>query len=174
MNSVTIEEGDLYEEFEIIQNLWNKFGVTKKYQENFVNHINGLNRKENIKQFLFLEKKQMQKFKYDLSQLLKKIIQRNDEIAHLKNLIQVYSNIINDTNFNPEQKDEKLQNLSELNEKKIVGEINDCLLSLRINTINVINQIKNFSFSNSYYFHMKKIDLNKFKFIIKQTKWCNI
>ena len=163
MNSFTIEESELYEEFEIIKALWSKFGVTKKYQENFVNQINNLNRKESLKQFLFLEKKQMQKFKYDLSQLLKKIIQRNDEITHLKNLVQVYTNIINDTNFNPDQKDEKLQNLIELKEKQIIEEINDCLLSLRISTINTINQIKNFSFSNSYYFYMNKIDLNKIK-----------
>ena len=163
MNSLSMEEGELYEEFEIIKALWSKFGVTKKYQENFVNQINNLNRKESLKQFLFLEKKQMQKFKYDLSQLLKKIILRNDEISHLKNLVQVYTNIINDKNFNPDQKDEKLQNLIELKEKKIIEEINDCLLSLRISTINAINQIKNFSFSNSYYFHMNKIDLNKIK-----------
>ena len=163
MSNLTIEEGELYEEFEIIKALWNKFGVNKKYQENFVNQINNLNRKENIKQFLFLEKKQMQKFQYDLSQLLKKIIQRNDEITHLKNLVQVYTNILNDKKFIPQQKDEKLQNLGELKEKEIIGEINDCLLSLRITTINAINQIKNFSFSNSYYFQMNKIDLNKIK-----------
>ena len=162
-NNFPIEGGDLLDEFEIIKDLWDKFGVTQKYQENFVNYINGLDRKENIRQFLFLEKKQMQKFKYDLTQLLKKIIHRNDEINHLKNLIKLYTNIISDKKFYIERKNEDLQNVNEGNEKKIIQDINDCLLSLRVNTINVINQIKNFSIANSYYLYMNKIDLNKIK-----------
>ena len=35
----------------------------------------------------------MQKFKYDLTQLLKKIIHRNDQIAYLKQLINIQDNI---------------------------------------------------------------------------------
>jgi len=162
-NNMSIEGSDLYDEFEIIKDLWDKFGVTQKYQENFVNYINGLDRKENIRQFLFLEKKQMQKFKYDLTQLLKKIVHRNDEINHLKNLIKLYTNILSDKNFYIERKNEDLQNINEQNEKKVIEDINDCLLSLRVNTINVINQIKNFSIANSYYLYMNKIDLNKIK-----------
>ena len=49
------------------------------------------------------------------------------------------------------------------NEKKVISDINDCPLTVRINTKNVINQIKNFSLTNSYYFYMNKIDLNKLK-----------
>ena len=162
-NKLTIEESDLLEEFEIIKIMWNKFGVTKKYQENYVNFLNSLNKKESIKQFLLLEKKQMQKFKYDLTQLLKKIISRNDEINNLKQLITLYINIQNEKKFYSEKNNENLENLSLKNEKKIISDINDCLLSVRINTINVINQIKNFSLTNSYYFYMNKIDLNKLK-----------
>ena len=162
-DNIPIEGGDLFDEFEIIKDLWDKFGVTKKYQENFVNYINNLDRKDNIRQFLFLEKKQMQKFKYDLTQLLKKIIHRNDEINHLKNLIKLYTNIVSDKNFYIERKYEDLQNANEQNEKKVIEDINNCLLSLRVNTINVINQIKNFSITNSYYLYMNKIDLSKIK-----------
>ena len=160
---LTMEETDLLEEFEIIKVMWNKFGVTKKYQENFVNFLNSLNRKETIKQFLVFEKKQMQKFKYELTQLLKKIIHRNDEINNLKILINLYTNILNDKKFYHDKKNENLENLSIKNEEKIISDLNDCLLLVRINTINVINQIKNFTLSNSYYFLMNKIDLNKIK-----------
>ena len=160
---LTMEESDLLEEFEIIKVMWNKFGVTKKYQENFVDFLNTLDRKETIKQFLVLEKKQMQKFKYDLTQLLKKIIHRNDEISNLKKLINLYINILNDKKFYHEKKNENLENLSIKNEEKIISDINDCLLLVRIKTINVVNQIKNFTLSNSYYFYMNKIDLNKIK-----------
>ena len=162
-NKLTMEESDLLEEFEIIKIMWNKFGVTKKYQENFVNFLNTLDKKETIKQFLVLEKKQMQKFKYDLTQLLKKIIHRNDEISNLKKLINLYINIINDKKFYHEKKNENLENLSIKNEEKIISDLNECFLLVRINTINVINQIKNFTLSNSYYFYMNKIDLNKIK-----------
>ena len=162
-NKLTMEENDLLEEFEIIKIMWNKFGVTKKYQENFVHFLNSLEKQESIKQFLVLEKKQMQKFKYDLTQLLKKIIHRNDEINNLKNLIKLYTNILNDKKFYHKEKNENLENLSVKNESKVISDINESLLSLRINTINVVNQIKNFSLSNSYYFHMNKIDLNQIK-----------
>jgi hypothetical protein len=54
---LTMEENDLLEEFEIIKIMWNKFGVTKKYQENFVHFLNSLEKQESIKQFLVLEKK---------------------------------------------------------------------------------------------------------------------
>ena len=162
-HKLTIEESDLLEEFEIIKIMWNKFGVTKKYMEYYVNFLNSLNKKESIKQFLLLEKKQMQKFKYDLTQLLKKIINRNDEINNLKQLINLYINIQNEKKFYHEKNNENLENLSMKNEKKIISDINDCLLAVRIDTINVINQIKNFALTNSYYFYMNKIDLNKIK-----------
>ena len=160
---LTIEESDLLEEFVLIKEMWNKFGVTKKYQENFIEFINSLEKNQSIKQFLYLEKKQMQKFKFDLTQLLKKIINSNNKIENLKNLITIYSNILNEKNYFKEKKDEKLQSLNEINENKIISQINDSLLSLRLHTINVINQIKNFSLANSYYFYMNKIDLNNVK-----------
>ena len=162
-NKLTLEEADLLEEFEIIKVLWNKFGVTKKYQENFSNFLNSLEKKESIKHFLELEKKQMQKFKYDLTQLLKKIIHRNDEICKLKQLIRLYINILNEKKYYFDIKNENFENLSLRNEKKVISDINDCLITVRINTLNVVNQIKNFLLTNSYYFYMNKIDLNKIK-----------
>ena len=162
-NNLTVEENDLLEEFEIIKVMWNRFGVTKKYQDNFVNFLNSIEKKESIKQFLILEKKQMQKFKYDFTQLLKKIIHRNDEISNLKKLIILYINILNDKKFYHIKNNENEENLSIKNEKKIISDIHESLLSVRINTINVINQIKGFFLAYSYYFHMNKIDLNLIK-----------
>ena len=160
---LTVEESDIMEEFEIIKVMWNKFGVTKKFQENFVNMLNILENNEIIKKFLLLEKKQMQKFKGDLTQLLKKIIHRNDEIDKLKQLISLYKNILIEKKNSKNPKVENAQNLSQRSEQKVIEDINTCLLAVRLHTINVVNQIKNFSMNNAYYFHMNKIDLSKIK-----------
>ena len=160
---LTMEEIDLLDEFEIIKTMWNKLGVTKSYQENFINYINNLDDLGNIRLYLNLEQKQMQKFKYDLTQLLKKIIHRNDQIAYLKQLINIYKNILKERKSHPELENENLDTLCNKNEKQVIEDINTCLLSLRINTINVVNQIKSFHMSNSYFLYMNKINLEKIK-----------
>ena len=160
---LTVEENDLIEEFEIIKNMWNKLGVTRVYQENFVNLINSLNEPDNIRLYLSSEKKQMQKFKYELTLLLKKIIHRNDQISSLKQLINLYENILKEKNSHPEKENENLDSLCNINENKITQDIHSCLLSLRITTINVVNQIKSFLMSNSYFLYMDKINLEKIK-----------
>ena len=160
---LTMEEIDLLDEFEIIKTMWNKLGVTKSYQENFINYINNLDDLGNIRLYLNLEQKQMQKFKYDLTQLLKKIIHRNDQIAYLKQLISIYKNILKERKSHPELENENLDTLCNKNEKQVIEDINTCLLSLRITTINVVNQIKSFHMSNSYFLYMNKINLEKIK-----------
>ena len=160
---LTVEENDLIEEFEIIKNMWNKLGVTRTYQENFVNLINSLNEPDNIRLYLSSEKKQMQKFKYELTLLLKKIIHRNDQISNLKQLISIYENILKEKHSHPEKENENLDSLCNINENKITQDIHSCLLSLRITTINVVNQIKSFLMSNSYFLYMNKINLEKIK-----------
>ena len=160
---LTMEEIDLLDEFEIIKTMWNKLGVTKSYQENFINYINNLDDLGNTRLYLNLEQKQMQKFKYDLTQLLKKIIHRNDQIAYLKQLINIYKNILKERKSHPELENENLDTLCNKNEKQVIEDINTCLLSLRINTINVVNQIKSFHMSNSYFLYMNKINLEKIK-----------
>lgn len=162
-NNLTVEEMDLLDEFDIIKVLWNKFGVTKEYQESFTEFINSLDNVDNIRTFLNLEKIQMQKFKYELTQLVKKIIHRNDQILQLKQLINLYEDILKEKKNNPEKSNANLDTLSNINEKQVISDIHSCLLSLRISTINVVNQIKNFSISNSYYLYMNKINLNKIK-----------
>ena len=90
INLLTSEDADLNDEFEIIKNMWNKLGVTKIYQENFVNLLNSLDDTENQRMYINLEKEQMSKFKYELTQLLKRIIHRNDQISNLKQLSFLY------------------------------------------------------------------------------------
>ena len=160
---LSLEEIDLLDEFDIIQVMWNKLGVTKTYQENFINYINNLDDLGNVRLYLNLEQKQMQKFKYDLTQLLKKIIHRNDQIATLKQLIGIYKNILKERKSHPELENENLDSLCNKNEKQVIEDINTCLLSLRINTINVVNQIKSFLMSNSYFLYMNKVNLEKIK-----------
>ena len=162
-NNLTGEELDLLDEFDIIKVMWNKLGVTKNYQKSFVEFINTLDNADNIRTFLNLEKIQMQKFKYELTQLLKKIIHRNDKISYLKQLINVYEDILKEKKNNPEKNNSNLDSLSNINEKQIISDIHSCLLSLRISTINVVNQIKNFSMTNSYFLYMNKIDLEKLR-----------
>ena len=160
---LTEEELYLIDEFEIIKEMWNKLGVTKGYQENFINFINSLDNIDNMKVYLNMEHKQMQKFKYELTQLLKKIIHRNDQVSNLKQLIGIYKNILKEKKSHPEKKNENLDSLSNLNEKQIIDDIHSCLLSIRINTINVVNQIKSFMMTNSYFLYMNKINLDKIK-----------
>ena len=160
---LTMEEIDLLDEFEIIKTMWNKLGVTKNYQENFINFINNLDDLGNVRLYLNLEQKQMQKFKYDLTQLLKKIIHRNDQISYLKQLISIYKNILKEKKSHPELENENLDTLCNKNEKQVIEDINSCLLTIRINTINVVNQIKSFHMSNSYFLYMNKINLEKIK-----------
>ena len=162
-NLLSNEEIDLNDEFEIIKNLWNKLGVTKIYQENFVNLLNSLDDLENIRMYLNLEKKQMIKFKYDLTQLLKRIIHRNDQISNLKQLIGIYENILKEKRTHPEIENENMESLCNINENKITEDIHSCLLSLRINSINVVSQIKSFLMSNSYFLYMNKINLEQIK-----------
>ena len=162
-NLLSNEEIDLNDEFEIIKNLWNKLGVTKIYQENFINLLNSLDDLENIRMYLNLEKKQMIKFKYDLTQLLKRIIHRNDQISNLKQLIGIYENILKEKRTHPEIENENMESLCNINENKITEDIHSCLLSLRINSINVVSQIKSFLMSNSYFLYMNKINLEQIK-----------
>ena len=162
-NLLSNEEIDLNDEFEIIKNLWNKLGVTKIYQENFINLLNSLDDLENIRMYLNLEKKQMIKFKYDLTQLLKRIIHRNDQISNLKQLIGIYENILKEKRTHPEIENENMESLCNINENKITEDIHSCLLSLRINSINVVSQIKSFLMSNSYFLYMNKINLERIK-----------
>jgi hypothetical protein len=162
-NKLSVEEIDLLDEFDIIKNMWNKLGVTKAYQENFINFLNSLEGIDNIRMYLNVEKKQMQKFKYELTQVLKKIIKRNDEIVNLKQLIGLYENILKEKKNNPEKNNENLDSLCNINEKQIISDIHSCLTSLRIITINVVNQIKSFIMSNSYYLYTNKINFDKIK-----------
>ena len=160
---LTDDEMDLIEEFETIKNMWDALGVTKSYQDSFITFLNTLDNIQNIRLYLNLEQKQMQKFKYELTQLLKKIIHRNDQISNLKQLIGIYKNILKEKKSNPEKGNENLDSLSNLNEKQVIEDIHSCLISLRINTINVVNQIKSFLMSNSYFLYMNKINLDKIK-----------
>ena len=162
-SQLSVEEVDLLDEFDIIKTMWSKLGVTKSYQENFINFINNLDDLGNIRLYLDLEQKQMQKFKYDLSQLIKKIIHRNDQIANLKQLIKIYENILKEKRTHPELENENLDSLCNKNEKQVIDDINSCLIYLRISTINVVNQIKTFLMSNSFFLYMNKINLEQIK-----------
>ena len=168
-NMLTMDD-DLSEKWKVINGLWNNFGVTKKYKEYFIDYINKIENKKKIKPFLDLEKEHMQKFGNGLKILKKRVEDRNNKIEELKALIKTYTNVISEINIYID-KNEYFEDISKKNQKLIISNINKCLLILRKLTFNVINQIKNISFPNSYFFYMNKIDLdiinNEYLFSIK-------
>ena len=131
-----------------VKELWDNFGVTRLYQNNFLLSLNDFFlSKKMILQFLNIELSHMNRFKNDYSIIIKKMIKRNDEINNLKILINEYSN-----------KD----NLDQ--DSKIIEEnIKNSLKLIRIYTINLVSQIKKFYLVNSNLTVNGKIDLSKIK-----------
>ena len=139
-------EDEINKEFLTLKQLWDNFGVSIAYQKGFVNNINSFKKIEDIKQFITLEKNQMNKFKSELICVLKKIIQRNDEIEKLKKLLHSYVKVRNIENI-----------------EKLEADIEESIISIRFNTVNVVSKLKNFFISNSFLLFSGKVNLNKIK-----------
>ena len=143
-------------EFDKVKQLWENFGVDINFQNGFIENLKNLKSEKDALQFLKLEKRQMQKFQTEISTIIKNMFHRKDEISNLKKLLK----ILEQTNMNSNL-DADLQNANEYNKNKIQDDIDECLSSIRINTINLVNQIKNFLISNSFYLLSGKINTSK-------------
>ena len=182
-NSFLNEDQDLLKELNSIKEIWNQICVTQEYQNSFEEMCNSLNDKEKIKNILNNEKKQITQFKNDLSKVLNVISKREKSIEEIKKLdlifIQNKKLIQYNRALKPENKnnkkyqtdinlncddDDDVQNESELEEKnneQIQEDINNCLKSLRINTVNAVYQFNKFRNIHNFIMSSNKIDINK-------------
>ena len=139
------EDKELNEIYENLKVLWNNYGVTNLYQNNFLLSLNDyFFSKKSIYEFLCIERKQMLRFKNEYSLVIKKITQRNNELNNIKNLIKEYSN-----------KDHTKNNIE--------SDIKNKLKLIRLYTINLVSQIKKFYLINSHLILSGKINLSKIK-----------
>ena len=139
------EDKDLNEIYENVKVLWNTYGVTYLFQNNFLLFLNDYFFSKNlIYLFLNIEKKKMLKFKNEYSLIINRIIKRNNELNNIKKLIKEYSN----------KNDSK---------NDIESDIKKSLKFIRIYTVNLVSQIKQFYLINSYLIMSGKINLSKIK-----------
>ena len=136
---------ELNELFINIRELWNNYGVTNLYQNNFLLSLNDyFLSKKILSEFLNIERKNMIKFKNEYTLVINKIEQRKNEITKIKKLIEKFS-------------DKNNQNIN------IKNDIKNSLKLIRLYTINLVSQIKKFYLINSNLTLSGKIDLKKIK-----------
>ena len=125
------------EEFNIIQNLWDDLGISEDYQEEFIKYIFSLDEKKEKNLIFSYEKENLIKFRESLIKLSIDITKRDNHILTLKKLISYLEKIVI-------QKTEKMDN-------NVYDKIKDVLIYLRINAINIINQMGKIREISSYY-----------------------
>ena len=119
------EDPDIKEEFDLVNELWEKLGVTEGYVENFDFLINSkINNKDTIFQMLNMEKKQLKQFRIDLMKVISEAVKRENKIKDLKKLLKSYKQVkeLNEINEKSEKKDENNdENKSKKKGKKAKG-----------------------------------------------------
>ena len=181
-NSFLNEDKDLLSELNSIKDIWNIICVTQEYQNSFEEMCNSLNDKEKITIILKNEKKQISQFKNDLIKLINVISKREKSIEKIKKLDKIFIQNKELIQFNralkPENKnskkyqtdinlnsdDDDILNESELekkNNEQIEEDINNCLKSLRINTVNAVYQFNKFRTIHNFIMTSNKIDINQ-------------
>ena len=92
----------------------------------------------------------MRRFRIELMKVISEINKRENNINELKQYIEAYKEIkiLNQMkeNKNIENIDDiiKLQNISNVNKDLLEKDIHECLKSIRLRTINVVNKVKKF------------------------------
>ena len=92
----------------------------------------------------------MRRFRIELLKVISEINKRENNINELKQYIEAYKEIkiLNQMkeNKNIENIDDiiKLQNISNVNKDLLEKDIHECLKSIRLRTINVVNKVKKF------------------------------
>ena len=145
------QDKEIAENYDSLKELWEKLGVTEKYINNFDFMINAkCHNRESILEMLYKEKKQMRRFRIELMKVISEINKRENNINELKQYIEAYKEIkiLNQMkeNKNIENIDDiiKLQNISNVNKDLLEKDIHECLKSIRLRTINVVNKVKKF------------------------------
>ena len=156
------EDPEISEEYNLVNELWEKLGVTESYVDRFDFVLNTKsNNREAILQMLKGEKKQMKKFRIELMKVISEISKRENKIKDLKQLIRAYGQIKAMNIFNENQGQMKKRHVLEVNRELIENDIHECLNSLRLRTINTVNLIRKF---NTAYYNLFNSKIN-LKFI---------
>ena len=145
------QDKEIAENYDQLKELWEKLGVTENYINNFDFMINAkCHNRESILEMLYKEKKQMKRFRIELMKVISEINKRENKINELKQYIEAYKEIkiLNKMkqSKNIENIDDviKLQNIASINKDLIESDIHECLKSIRLRTINVVNKVKKF------------------------------
>ena len=125
------------EEISIIQNLWDDLGVMVEYQEQFLQYIISINDEQEKSDIYYYEKNNLRKFREALIKLSVEISNRENNIFKLKK----YSNSLEKYVLD---KKEKI-------DQNIFDKIQNTIKYLRINAVNIINQIGKIREISSYY-----------------------
>ena len=176
LKSIFKEDPEIKEEFDLVNELWEKLGVTESYVDNFDFLLNSkINNRNTIFQMLSEEKKQLKKFRVDLMKVISEAAKRENKIKELKKLIKNYKQtkalnelkerdeIFNENNDEKKSKikGKKPKDIGEKNKDLIEEDIHECLKSIRLKTINAANITKKF---NSTYENLYDTKIN-LKFI---------
>ena len=174
------DDKDLLKELNSIKDIWNQICVTQEYQNSFEEMCNNLNDKEELIIILNNEKKQITQFKNDLLKLITVISKRKKSIEKIKKLDKIFiqnkeliqfnrvlklenknsKKYQTDINLNSGDDDINESELEEKNNEQIEEDINNCLKSLRINTVNAVYQFNKFRTVHNFIMTSNKIDIN--------------
>ena len=139
---------DLNKLFKNVEELWDNFGVTRTYRNNFLSSLNeSFKSKKLLLEFLYIEQNSILKFKNEFELIINRIEKRKGEIDNLKKLIKEYERNIN----------------LDKNDETDINNIKNSLKLIRLYTINLVSQIKKFYLVNSHLTLSGKIEFNKIK-----------
>ena len=135
------------EQFGEIELLWDELGITDEYQDQFELYLGTINNPEDKRNFLSYEKNNLIKIKEALKKFAKEKIIRNNNIELLKRLNQL-------------MKENTIFGVNKIN-TELLKEIIDCIKTLRINSVNVVNNLIKVREEMSCYSLEDKINFDK-------------
>jgi hypothetical protein len=113
------------EQFGEIELLWEELGITDEYQDQFELYLSAMNNTEDRQRFLILEKNNLNKIKEGLTKFSKEKKNRLKNIELLKEL-------------NNNLKENILIGNKKIS-KELLKQIIECIKTLRLNSVNVVN-----------------------------------
>ena len=144
-NIFNLNDENLNKEIELIINLWNDLGVTNDYREEYINLFQSLNEEEK-ELYLENEKRNLKRIRNSLIILIKEMRSREKNIQLLKK----YEDIIKNNCTNEKQTNNNL----------IILDIVNIIKNIRLNSINIINDLVKVRELSSYSIQKGKYNLN--------------
>ena len=137
------------DELILIQNLWEDLGVMVDYQKQFLEYIISLQDEQEKTEIYYYEKNNLRKFRESLIKLSIEISNRDNNIFKLKKYI------ISLENYVIEKKDSL--------DKNIFDKIQNTIKDLRLNAVNIINQIVQLQFLKALLSKVSRFGLREVK-----------